>query len=56
MKLGTPFVEGARVQAEILGHGRARKILVFKKKRRNKYRRLQGHRQGYTEIRIKGIA
>lgn len=56
MTLGSPFVAGARVQAEILRHGRARKILVFKKKRRNKYRRLQGHRQGFTEIRIKGIA
>lgn len=56
MKLGSPFVAGARVQAEILRHGRERKILVFKKKRRNKYRRLQGHRQGFTEIRIKGIA
>jgi len=56
MKLGSPYVAGARVQAEILRHGRARKILVFKKKRRNKYRRLQGHRQGFTEIRIKGIA
>lgn len=56
MKLGSPFVEGARVQAEILRHGRSPKILVFKKKRRKKYRRLQGHRQGFTEIRIKGIA
>ena len=56
MKLGSPFVEGARVQAEILKQGRARKILVFKKKRRKKYRRLQGHRQGFTEIRIKDIA
>lgn len=56
MKLGSPYVDGARVQAEILRHGRAAKILVFKKKRRNKYRRLQGHRQGFTEIRIKGIA
>jgi large subunit ribosomal protein L21 len=49
-------VAGASVTAEILKHGRATKILVFKKKRRNKYRRLQGHRQGFTEIRIKGIA
>jgi large subunit ribosomal protein L21 len=56
LKLGSPYVEGARVQAEILRHGRAPKILVFKKKRRKKYRRLQGHRQGFTEIRIKGIA
>jgi len=56
MKLGSPYVDGARVKAEILRHGRASKILVFKKKRRNKYRRLQGHRQGFTEIRIKGIA
>lgn len=56
MKLGTPFVEGARVKAEILSHGRDRTIRVFKKKRRKKYRRTRGHRQPYTEIRITGIA
>ncbi|MCB1161070.1 MAG: 50S ribosomal protein L21 [Candidatus Krumholzibacteriia bacterium] len=56
MKLGTPYVDGASVKAEIVGHGRERTIRVFKKKRRKKYRRTQGHRQPYTEIRITGIA
>ena len=40
------------VQATIVGHGRAEKIIVFKKKRRKQYKRKQGHRQGYTEIKI----
>ena len=55
VKVGTPHVDGASVAAEILGHGRSRKIVVFKKKRRKNYRRKNGHRQGYTEIKITGI-
>ena len=55
VKVGTPNVEGASVAAEVLGHGRSRKIVVFKKKRRKNYRRKNGHRQQYTEIRITGI-
>jgi len=55
VKVGTPTVEGASVAAEIVGHGRSRKIVVFKKKRRKNYRRKTGHRQAYTEIRITGI-
>ena len=39
IRIGTPLVEGARVRAEIVGQGRARKILVFKKKKRKNYRR-----------------
>lgn len=56
MKLGSPFVEGASVKAEVLSHGMGRKIVVFKKKRRKKYRRNKGHRQAYTEIKITSIA
>ncbi len=56
LKLGSPFVDGASVKAEVLNHGRDRKILVFKKKRRKKYRRTRGHRQAYTEIKITSIA
>ena len=41
--------------AEIIGHGRSRKIVVFKKKRRKNYRRKNGHRQAFTEIKITGI-
>ena len=55
VKVGAPTVEGASVDAEVVGHGRSRKIVVFKKKRRKNYRRKNGHRQHYTEIRITGI-
>jgi large subunit ribosomal protein L21 len=55
VKVGTPTVEGASVAAEIIGHGRSRKIVVFKKKRRKNYRRKNGHRQAFTEIKITGI-
>lgn len=54
-KVGGPTVEGASVSATIVGHGRGDKIVVFKKKRRKKYRRRTGHRQDYTEIRIEDI-
>ena len=56
IKLGQPYIEGASVTAEILSNGKDRKILVFKKKRRKKYRRLRGHRQQYTELKITSIA
>ncbi|MCP4546142.1 MAG: 50S ribosomal protein L21 [bacterium] len=56
LKIGQPYVEGALVKAEILSHGKDRKIIVFKKKRRKKYRRTQGHRQLYTELKITSIA
>lgn len=48
-------VGGATIKATVLGHGRADKIIVFKKKRRKQYKRKQGHRQGYTEIKIEKI-
>ena len=48
-------VEGATVAAEVLRHGRSRKVVVFKKKRRKNYRRKKGHRQAFTEVNIKGI-
>jgi large subunit ribosomal protein L21 len=53
--VGQPVVQGVRVLAEIIKHGRAPSIMVFKKKRRKNYRRTKGHRQGYTKIRITGI-
>lgn len=55
-KVGTPVLQGAKVSAEVVGHGRSRKILVFKKKRRQNYRRRQGHRTDFTTIRITKIA
>ncbi|MGF1509226.1 MAG: 50S ribosomal protein L21 [Myxococcota bacterium] len=54
-QVGTPRVDGARVEAEIVRHGRAKKILVFKKKRRKNYRRLRGHKQPFTHLVIKEI-
>ena len=55
VKVGAPHIEGATVDAEVIGHGRSRKIVVFKKKRRKNYRRKNGHRQGYTQLKITGI-
>ncbi|MEN9359673.1 MAG: hypothetical protein RL095_1208 [Verrucomicrobiota bacterium] len=52
---GSPNVPGATVSYEIVGEGRGEKVIVFKMKRRKSYRRLKGHRQDYTEIRITGI-
>jgi large subunit ribosomal protein L21 len=46
---------GSTVSATVVGHGRGEKIIVFKKKRRKQYKRTQGHRQGYTEIKIEKI-
>ncbi len=55
IKVGTPLVEGATVKAKVLEHGRHKKIVVFKKKRRKGYERKQGHRQWYTSIKIEEI-
>jgi large subunit ribosomal protein L21 len=55
VSVGTPEVEGASITAEVLRHGRDKKIIVFKRKRRKGYRRKQGHRQKFTEVRIDGI-
>lgn len=54
--IGQPLVPGAKVTAEIVRHGRTRSITVFKKKRRKGYRRTRGHRQGFTSLRVTGIA
>lgn len=53
--VGRPHVEGARVMATIVAHGKADKIIVFKLKRRKGYRRKRGHRQPYTELRVTEI-
>jgi len=55
VQLGTPFVEGARVVAEVLDQGRGKKILVFKYKNKTRYRRRHGHRQAYTRLAIRQI-
>jgi large subunit ribosomal protein L21 len=56
VQVGTPTVGGASVKAEVLRHGRTDKIIVFKRKRRKGYRKKQGHRQGFTEIRVDEVA
>jgi large subunit ribosomal protein L21 len=52
---GTTSTEGATLKATIVSHGKGEKVIVFKKKRRKQYKRKQGHRQGYTEIKIDTI-
>ena len=54
-KSDSPVVGAAKVTATVVDHGRAAKIVVFKKKRRKHYKRKQGHRQGYTTITIDSI-
>lgn len=56
VRVGTPTVAGASVRAQVLRHGRGDKITVFKKKRRKGYHKKQGHRQGFTEIRVDEVA
>lgn len=53
--VGTPLVPNAKIQAEVLDHGKDDKVLVFKFKRRTKYRRTQGHRRDHTRIQINKI-
>jgi len=55
LKVGTPVVEGASVTARVLGHGKGKKIIVFKYKPKKNYRRKQGHRQPYTKVQIEKI-
>lgn len=54
-KIGSPLISGAKVVAEVLAQKRGPKIVVFKKKRRQNYRRKKGHRQDLTLLRIKDI-
>ena len=53
--IGTPYVEGASVEAKVLSHGRHRKVIVYKMRRKKGYRRKAGHRQGFTRIQIEAI-
>ena len=55
VSIGDPVIAGASVKAEIVSHGRGKKIRVFKMKRRKKYRRTQGHRQSFTQLRVTEI-
>lgn len=53
--VGKPVIAGASVRATVVAHGRGDKVTIFKMRRRKNYRRHQGHRQDYTELRIDGI-
>ena len=55
VKTGLPTLDGAKVTGQIVKHGRGDKIIVFKFRRRKNYARKQGHRQGFTEVRIRDI-
>ncbi|MDE7012373.1 50S ribosomal protein L21 [Taurinivorans muris] len=54
-KFGAPYIDGAKVTAKVIEHGRGEKVIVFKKHRRKSYRKTQGHRQDYTALTITGI-
>lgn len=54
--VGTPLVSGARVSAKIVAQDRAKKLIIFKYRRRKNYRRKNGHRQPYTELVITGVS
>jgi len=56
VSVGKPTVAGASVKAEIVAQDRAKKIIVFKMRKRKRYQRKYGHRQPYTELRITGIS
>ncbi|MDD4084880.1 MAG: 50S ribosomal protein L21 [Acholeplasmataceae bacterium] len=55
VKVGKPVVEGAKVTAKVVEHGKGKKILVFKYKAKSNYRKRQGHRQPYTKVEISKI-
>ena len=56
IKVGAPTVDGSKVTATILGHGREKKVHIIKFRRRKHHMKRQGHRQYYTELEIKGIS
>ncbi len=56
IKVGAPTVDGSKVTATIIGHGREKKVHIIKFRRRKHHMKRQGHRQYYTELEIKGIS
>jgi large subunit ribosomal protein L21 len=56
IKVGAPVVDGARVTAEVVEHGRGKKVSILKFKRRKHHMKRQGHRQWFTEVKITGIS
>ncbi|MEH6587631.1 MAG: 50S ribosomal protein L21 [Halioglobus sp.] len=56
VKIGKPVVDGSKVTAEVVAHGRHKKIKIIKFNRRKHYRKETGHRQWFTEVKITGIS
>lgn len=56
VQIGTPYVEGGKVTAEVLSHGHGEKVTIIKMRRRKHYQRKAGHRQAFTEVKIKEIS
>ena len=55
LNFGSPVVAGAKVEATVIGNGKAKKVIVFKYKPKRDYRKKQGHRQPFTKVRIEKI-
>ncbi len=56
IKIGLPLVDGGKIKAEVIAHGRGDKIRIVKFRRRKHYRKQQGHRQYFTDVMITGIS
>ena len=56
ISIGKPLVNGAKVQATVINHGRGEKVKIFKLRRRKHYKKQQGHRQNFTEIQVDQIS
>lgn len=56
IKIGVPFVDGGKIKAEVVAHGRGEKVTIVKFRRRKHYRKQAGHRQWFTEVKITGIS
>ncbi|MBF67876.1 MAG: 50S ribosomal protein L21 [Gammaproteobacteria bacterium] len=56
VKIGAPYIDGAKVSAEVVAHGRGEKLTIIKMRRRKHYRRQAGHRQAFTTVRITDIS
>ena len=55
-QVGTPYVDGAKVEASVVGSGKGEKVIIFKFKSKKDYRKKQGHRQPYTMLKIESIS
>ncbi|MCX5817577.1 MAG: 50S ribosomal protein L21 [Proteobacteria bacterium] len=53
--IGNPYVGGASIQGKVLSHGKAKKVIIFKHKKRKDYKKKNGHRQPYTEVLVEKI-